>query len=220
MIVPSSVSTGDILGWTRRGDTQLETLDQALVWGAQFEDVAYPSSYIRSTSGTSVTRSEDVASITGTNFSGWYNQSEGTFVTNTSSLTNLQSNVNRGHFEVSESGTAVSVFRHIVLYRGATDNFFITSKHSSANAFSPTAVGSPNYNNDTLAYGYSASEASDVFYEGSLLTSSTIVDWTVYTADTIFVGTTSGGGVLNGHLKRITYWNTKLPDADMITVTT
>lgn len=80
MIVPSSVSTGDILGWTRRGDTQLETLDQALVWGAQFEDAGYPSSYIRSTSGTSVTRSADVASITGTNFSSWYNQGEGSFV--------------------------------------------------------------------------------------------------------------------------------------------
>jgi len=77
MIVPASVSTGDIVGWTRRGDTQLETLDQALVWGAQFEDSAYPTSYIPTAAG-SVTRSPDLCTIEGANFSSWYNQGEGT----------------------------------------------------------------------------------------------------------------------------------------------
>jgi len=55
------------------------------IWGAQLETGSFPTSYIPTTSST-VTRSADVASMTGTNFSSWYNQSEGTFLTNKSGL--------------------------------------------------------------------------------------------------------------------------------------
>jgi hypothetical protein len=47
-----------------------------LVWGAQIEAGAFATSYIPTTS-TSLTRNADVASMTGTNFSDWYNATEG-----------------------------------------------------------------------------------------------------------------------------------------------
>ena len=50
---------------------------ELLIWGVQLETGSFPTSYIP-TSGSTVTRAADIASITGTNFSGFYNQSEGT----------------------------------------------------------------------------------------------------------------------------------------------
>jgi hypothetical protein len=47
------------------------------LWGAQLEEGSFPTSYIPTTTST-VTRSPDIASIEGTNFSSWFNQSEGT----------------------------------------------------------------------------------------------------------------------------------------------
>jgi len=46
------------------------------IWGAQLEAGAFPTSAIATTSAQ-VTRSADAASMTGTNFSSWYNQGEG-----------------------------------------------------------------------------------------------------------------------------------------------
>jgi hypothetical protein len=47
------------------------------VWGQQIEKGDYPSSYIPTPSTSVVTRTLDNASITGTNFSSWYNTTEG-----------------------------------------------------------------------------------------------------------------------------------------------
>lgn len=49
------------------------------IWGAQLEAGAFATSYIPTTTAA-LTRNADVATMTGTNFSDWFNASEGTFV--------------------------------------------------------------------------------------------------------------------------------------------
>ena len=49
------------------------------LWGAQIEAGSFATSYI-ATAGTAQTRNADVATMTGTNFSSWFNNSQGTFV--------------------------------------------------------------------------------------------------------------------------------------------
>jgi len=60
-----------------------------LIWGAQLEAGAFATSYIPTTTA-SVVRSADLCSITGAAFTGFYNQSEGTFFAqSTKTSTNL-----------------------------------------------------------------------------------------------------------------------------------
>ena len=85
-----SCSSGDIFTWTANNNASINPLnfstgnvfhngtESFIVWGYQVETGAFPTSYIPTTSAT-VTRAADVASITGTNFSSWYNQSQGTW---------------------------------------------------------------------------------------------------------------------------------------------
>lgn len=86
---PAGISTtgSNIFGFTRRGTTHNETLTQAYVWGAQAEVGSFPTSYIQ-TSESEVTREADEATITGTNFTDWYNASEGSIFAKYSAGTN------------------------------------------------------------------------------------------------------------------------------------
>jgi hypothetical protein len=55
------------------------------VWGAQLEAGAFPTSYIP-TVASQVIRSADSASMTGTNFSSWFNQAQGSFYSSSTRL--------------------------------------------------------------------------------------------------------------------------------------
>lgn len=73
------------------------------IWGAQLEAGSFPTSYIP-TSGSTVTRGADVASMTGTNFSSWYRQDEGTFLMEEASSQSPAANTHR--LEIYRNGAA------------------------------------------------------------------------------------------------------------------
>ena len=99
--------TAQVGVWTRVSNTQswastanrfpsisvTNSGDAIYIWGSQFETGAFPTSYIPNLGSGTTTRNADAVSMTGTNFSDWYNASEGSFVTKSLTTNSLTTNV-------------------------------------------------------------------------------------------------------------------------------
>lgn len=123
------------------------------IWGAQVEAGAFATSYIQTTSAQ-VTRAADVASMAGTNFSSWWNPTEGTFVcefdyqgatassfglayqvsdgtaNNKAGLASYSPSINRAYEFVTSGGASV-----FDASGQAQNNFSFNEKNKSAFAF-------------------------------------------------------------------------------------
>jgi hypothetical protein len=81
VIMPAitGVNAGDTLRfYPALSGVSLTAGDNFYIWGGQFEKAAFATSYIPTVAST-VARNADVATMTGTNFSSWYNATEGAF---------------------------------------------------------------------------------------------------------------------------------------------
>jgi hypothetical protein len=94
------------------------------LWGAQFELGAFISSYIP-TVATAVTRNADVATMTGTNFSSWYNASASSYVAEFTTPTGFASG---------------SVYNLVTFWNGSSANNQITSRYGPGLGGSPGTI--------------------------------------------------------------------------------
>jgi len=185
------------------------------VWGAQVEAGAFATSYIPSTSGTA-TRSADVCSIIGTDFSSFYNQSEGTISKQVYAANGLGSTT-QFPFGFSDGTTAnqLSIFR-------ATDDprkfgFFSNTN----NVGTPTSPIRTDIINDreygALAWAFKQNDMGGVF-KGQLYTDTTI---TIPSVNQLHIGNRfDGARPWNGHIARIQYFRKRLSNAKLQTITT
>jgi hypothetical protein len=95
---PASTST--ITRWQAYSSTAGSGI---YAWGAQLEAGAFPTSYIPTTTA-SVVRSADVCSITGGDFTSFYNQSEGAFLLKATSLMATATTGNRTFVSFTDGG--------------------------------------------------------------------------------------------------------------------
>ncbi len=109
------------------------------IWGAQLEAGAFATSYIQTVAAT-VTRAADAASMTGTNFSSWYNAGDGTLFTEAQTLS--VGSASRVICEISNGTTSnrsqqsVNVSGSLVWFvnsGGVTSANIITSGSTSSN---------------------------------------------------------------------------------------
>jgi len=177
-----------------------------LVWGFQLEEGSFPTSYIP-TAGSTLQRGADIASMTGTNFSSWYNQSEGSWFVNYEAT-------------FGKEDTTVFTFNasnnnRIFSY---TANNRVQFKYGGPTVNSNTATTTNDYAKAVMFY-----ESDGTFggsFEGTAVVSAA---GTPNTATELNLAPFPGaGGALQSstsHISRIAYYPVRLPDATLQALT-
>lgn len=184
----------------------------AYIGFAQLEAGAFTTSYIPTTSAT-VTRAADVASMTGTNFSSWFNASEGTFLVEADIPTDVNGAVGNYFFAASDGTTSNTIL--IAEISGGVGQIV-----TGGAAQFTSSVGSPTASARKYALAYKANDT--VFcVAGTLGTTDTSV--TLPAVDRLILGARgdlSGISPLNGHIRRLTYYPARLSNALSQTLST
>jgi hypothetical protein len=182
-------------------------------YGAQLEVGSFPTSYIP-TEGSTVTRAADVASISGSNFSSWYNQSEGTVF---AEATPIGDNNSNQFVYVAAQGTSIA--EEIFLLKSpGTNSITNTIRSSSSFQFSNGSDGlSPfgsRFKNAIGASSTSTNSAVNGVLQGL------DVSVTMPTVDNLVIGRRANDTFLGNFLiKRLTYWPTRLSNETLQGIT-
>ena len=181
------------------------------VWGAQLEQAAFPTSYIPTTTAV-ITRAADVASITGTNFTDFYNAAEGTLF-GQGTVDSLQ--LTNRYIATIGKVTNTNFDMDVGISRSA-DSRRVAFINDSTNQFAYSPAGTALSTKIALGYKLNDSIAAIDGTTGTLDTSCSIPSAMV----TLWIGSAETGvAPLNGHVQRITYFPARLTDAELAALT-
>lgn len=167
------------------------------LWGAQIETGAFATSYIPTVAAT-ISRSADVAQMTNTNFSSWYNQSAGTFIASA----DCPALGSRTVFSADDATTS-----NLMRVRSAVaEPFFIVNAGgvNQASLDGGTITANTIY---TQAAAYAANDFATSVNGGAAVTDAS---GSVPTVSRLSIGADPSGNYLNGHIRTINYYNTRL----------
>jgi hypothetical protein len=183
-----------------------------LIWGGQFETGHFASSHIP-TMGSTVSRSADVADMTSTNFSSWYNATEGTFVAEVELLA-LPTSGNTTLY--SAYLDADNNLRGWVW--GGANTAARGLSRASASDQADIAAGTIAAKTRFLsAFAYKANDFAHSV-NGSAV--GTDVAGSLPAPTKLSLGNLGGGSMLNGYLRRLIYDNTRRSNSDLQALTT
>lgn len=188
--------------------------DTIYLWGGQIETgSSFPTSYIPTTTAA-VTRSADVCQITGGDFSGFWNASEGSLV------------VQYDRLNVPASGgvlfaaTKVSSPLQNLIYNfasGGNENLSVYNANTDQATFSIGFI--PSADTDAkIGFCYKAND-----FAGTLNGSAVVTDTSgsVPTVEQIGIGYIHGTTAnFNGHISRLRYYNTRLLNSQLVELST
>jgi hypothetical protein len=185
-------------------------VDGIYIWGYQFETGAFATSYIPTTT-TALTRNADVASMTGTNFSSWYNAAAGTlFVTcvNTGTL-----GANSPRPASMSNGTN----NNLIEFFGST---------ATAMGFQVNNGGAPQANIAQTANSFTANKLAGAYAANDFALSingaavGADTSGTVPTVDRLQIGNRQDlARPWNGYIQLLSFYPTRLPNATLQALT-
>ena len=183
------------------------------IYGAQLEAGSFATSYIP-TVASQVTRTADVATITGANFSQWFNAAEGSFVVEASSF-GIGSNIPT--FLIASNGSAGEYVR-LNGSSGYTIRLLVQAGSVQvANITAGSGLVSGVYTKAACAYAANSFQAAANGALGTEDTSGVLPSGVNQMLFGSFFG--SAGTYLNGHIRSIKYFPTRLSNAQLQALT-
>jgi len=181
-------------------------------WGVQLEEGSFPTSYIP-TSGSTVTRAQDVASLTGSNFSDWYTQGGNTVYVDFERITDISPTVYERIFTLSDG----SASNRLYLYYEPNTSTGYTTLYNNGVRYS-------DYN--LITFGTGNVKTSTSFDYNSLFT---YVNGSSNTEDTSLIipefsklnigSSVSNTTSINSTIKKIAFYPKRLPNATLQAMT-
>jgi hypothetical protein len=179
------------------------------IWGAQLESGSFSTSYIPTTAAAS-TRAADLASMTGTNFSSWYNQTEGTVLIDYRNP-NLQNPSFPSAYYFSD-GTFSNRFGHSSSNTARTNSFDLLSNgtvytYLTKNNVAERSVAATAYKINDIAH------AVDGEFIGTDLAA------LIPTVNKIDIGHRINSAHINGHISKLAYYPRRLSNSQLQNLT-
>jgi hypothetical protein len=166
------------------------------VWGSQFEAGAFATSYIP-TVASQVTRSADSASMTGSNFSSWYNYQQGTFYCEYARLAS-------GTQNTTVFSAGVDGSNYINYYGSAGSDFLYGSSQGSAGVLNQT-YGATSTSYKKFALSLAVNNVVGTYNAVSPVTDTSYPQPNNFTA--LYIGQNYlSQANMNGYLKKLAYY--------------
>jgi hypothetical protein len=180
----------------------------------QLEQGAFATSVIPTTT-TALTRNADVSSMTGTNFSSWYNAVEGTLFTQAQDMSDATHSSAQPRVASINNGTNstidISRFSTSAQGRARIDDAGVTQFNSLVTAW-PLATQAK------IALAYKLNDAAACLGGTTVYTDNTV---TIPTVNTLTIGNyvTGSSNPWTGWIQRISYYPVRLPNSTLQALT-
>jgi hypothetical protein len=181
------------------------------IWGAQLEAGAFITSYIP-TVASQVTRSADVAVMTGTNFSTWYNATEGTFFAQFRPLAS-DFGANKNIFLASDNTTTNFVGLRYLTSGAATGLGVTAAGVSQASLTTGTMVAGTSYQ---LAGAYKVNDFAVSRNGGTVATDTS---GTIPVVSRAEIGCLAGTAIGSQHIAKLVYYPRRLENGELQAIT-
>ena len=180
------------------------------VWGYQIEEGAFPTSYIPRPDTSTATRNPDNVSMTGDNFSDWYNQSEGTVFA--SFRAQAQPSATKYLMGISNNSSGELIY----IRATASGSDSAMRDGGSDVAYKPIA-----YSRDinTLSKHCVSYKQNDFIVSAQGQISTVDDNCTVPTPTNISIGSLYNTTHLGGTISQLTYYPTRLTNTQLQTLT-
>lgn len=179
---------------------------QVAIWGAQVEAGAFVTSAIPNTGVVSITRNADVVDMTGTNFSDWYNATEGTIYAEYTPFTVDGSQ--RGVFSINDGTSSNSAD-----WRPNGGNFLVNSGGANQAEMYPGGVAVGTIGKGVLALKLNSMACAR--NGNTVLTDNTCL--MPASPNRLNIGRLNNSAALAicGHMRKIMYWSQRVTDAEV-----